>query len=231
MNDLHAKDNIVTRSVKVETSVLRRNDQAALANRQLLTERGIVALNLISSPGSGKTTLLEVTLVRMRERGKRCAVIVGDQQTDLDAQRLYGKGAPVRQIETVSSCHLDAQRVGDVLPEVIDDQTELLFIENVGNLICPAAFNLGEDFKVVLLSVTEGEDKPIKYPVVFSRAKVVLITKCDLIPHIEFDRDKCLRYLRQVNPGAVIFELSAKTGTGFEQWIGYLAELGRQDER
>ncbi len=231
MSDLNANDLTAVRSVKVETSVLRRNDQAALANKQLLAERGIVALNLISSPGSGKTTLLEVTLERLRDREKHCAVIVGDQQTDLDAQRLSGKGAAVRQIETVSSCHLDAQRVGDVLPEVIDDQTQLLFIENVGNLICPAAFYLGEDFKVVLLSVTEGEDKPIKYPVVFSRAKVVLITKCDLIPHIEFDRDKCLRYLRQVNPGAVIFELSAKTGTGLDQWIGYLAELGRQDGR
>jgi hydrogenase nickel incorporation protein HypB len=211
-----------SRTIKVEQNVLRRNEEAAEQNRKWLSERKVVALNIISSPGSGKTTLLERTLLELKKKSISCGVIVGDQQTDLDAQRLAGKGAPVRQIETVSSCHLDAERVGSVMPEVVSTGTQILFIENVGNLICPAAFNLGEDFKVALLSVTEGEDKPLKYPVVFSRASVVVITKTDLIPYVEWNREKCRGYLQQVAPGAKVFELSAKTNQGMEEWINYL---------
>lgn len=213
----HGHEHEHSRIISVEQNVLRRNEEAADRNRKWLSERKIAALNIISSPGSGKTTLLERTLVELEKRGVSCGVIVGDQQTDLDARRLSGKGAPVRQIETVSSCHLDAERVGEFIPEVADKGTKLLFIENVGNLICPAAFNLGEDFKVALLSVTEGEDKPLKYPVIFSRASVVVITKTDLIPHVEWNREKCRGYLQQVAPGAKVFELSAKTGSALPQ--------------
>ena len=156
------------RTLVLQQKILSRNDELAAKNRVWLAERGVVALNLISSPGSGKTMLLERTLERLQGRVP-CAVIVGDQQTDHDAQRLAGKGAVVEQIETVSSCHLDADRINQLLPKVVGDTVKLLFIENVGNLVCPSAFDLGENFKVALLSTTEGEDKPVKYPTLFSR--------------------------------------------------------------
>lgn len=213
-----------SKTLTLERNVFARNDQLAQQNHEWLKSHGILAVNLISSPGAGKTTLLEKTLERLRDRVP-CGVIVGDQQTDQDARRLSGKGAPVRQIETINSCHLDAERVGAFLPEVVGDAGGLLFIENVGNLICPAAFNLGEDFKIALLSVTEGEDKPIKYPVVFSKAEVVVLTKIDLVPHLDWSRDTCLQYLRQICPGAKVFELSARTGEGMDQWIEYLGSL------
>lgn len=212
------------RTIKLEKSVLARNDEAAEENRKWLASRGVVALNLISSPGAGKTTLLEKTLENL-EGEISCGVIVGDQQTDNDARRLSGKGAPVRQIETITSCHLDAERVGTFIEEVVSNQVKILFIENVGNLICPAAFNLGEDFKIVLLSVTEGEDKPLKYPVVFSKAEVVVLSKIDLAPHLDWDRESCLGYLKQVCPQARVFELSARTGEGMDEWIEYLSSL------
>ncbi len=218
----HRHEESQTRTVKLEQNVLRRNEEAAEQNSKWLKERQVRALNFISSPGSGKTTLLEKTLESLREKGIFCGVIVGDQQTDLDAQRLSGKGALVRQIETINSCHLDAERVGALFEEVVGEKTRLLFIENVGNLICPAAFNLGEECKVVLLSVTEGEDKPLKYPVVFSRSKVVLLTKMDLAPHVDWDRQRCIRNVRHVAPGARIIELSAKSGQGMDEWLEYL---------
>ena len=152
-------------------------------------------------------------------------MIVGDLQTDNDAKRLAGKGAPVRQIETVSSCHLDAKRIGAVLREVVEPETELLIIENIGNLICPAAFDLGEDHKIALLSVTEGEDKPEKYPVIFSMAEAVVITKIDLAPHLEWDHERCLSIIRGIAPHAQIFEVSARTGQGLQEWVEWLMRL------
>lgn len=213
-----------SRTVEIKQKVLAMNDEFAAKNRAYFEKQGIIAVNMISSPGSGKTTLLEKTLDQLEGKLK-CAVIVGDQQTDNDAKRLAGKGAKVIQIETKSACHLNAKQVAEVLPEVIDDETKLLFIENVGNLVCPAAFDLGENFKIALLSVTEGEDKPVKYPVLFSDAQIVILTKTDLVPHLDWDMNKCRKFVRQIKPGVFIFELSAKTGDGLTEWISYLSGL------
>ena len=215
---------LARRTLTLQRKVLSANDARAEANRAWLAERGVVAINFISSPGSGKTYLLERTLERLRGRVP-CAVITGDQRTDNDARRLAGKGAEVRQIETFNACHLDAARVGDLLPEVASQGVKLLFIENVGNLVCPAAFDLGETFKVALLSTTEGEDKPVKYPTLFSQAPVVVLTKMDLAPHLEWSLAKCREYLRRIRPGVYIFELSARTGQGMDAWIEYLEKL------
>lgn len=213
------------RVVELEQKILSKNDEAAEKNRTWLKQHSITAINLISSPGTGKTMLLEKTLEGLAGRVS-CAVIAGDQQTDNDARRLAGKGAPVRQIETVSSCHLAAEQVGQLLPELCTEETQLLFIENVGNLVCPAAFDLGESFKVALLSTTEGEDKPVKYPSLFSQARVVVITKMDLAPHLEWDLSECRRCIQGVHPGVFTFELSAKTGEGLQAWFDYLERLG-----
>ncbi|MBM4144308.1 MAG: hydrogenase nickel incorporation protein HypB [Lentisphaerae bacterium] len=213
-----------TRTITLQQRVLERNDRAAAANRAWLAERGVVALNLISSPGAGKTLLLERTIERIRGR-TACAVIAGDQFTDNDKRRLDRTGAPVVQIETHGACHLDAERVARVLPEVVRDGTRLLFIENVGNLVCPAAFDLGETFKVGLLSTAEGEDKPLKYPALFVNCRVAVVTKTDLIPHLDWDLAKCRRFLQQVNPGIYAFELSARTGEGLDAWCAYLERL------
>jgi hydrogenase nickel incorporation protein HypB len=217
----HARD---ARRLVLERKLLSLNDEIAERNRAWLAERGVTALNLISSPGTGKTALLERTLDALRDR-VRCAVIAGDQQTDNDARRLANRGAPVVQIETHGACHLDAQRVADVLPEVVAAGTRILFIENVGNLVCPAAFDLGEHFKVALLSVAEGEDKPVKYPTLFAQAPVVVLTKIDLLPHLDFDLNTCRKYLRRVHPGVYTFELSARTGEGMREWLHYLEGL------
>jgi len=220
----HHEHDAATRTLTIEKKILSRNDDLAEKNREWLAKHGAVAVNIISAPGSGKTFLLERTLERLRGRVK-CAVITGDQQTDNDARRLAGKGAEVRQIETVSACHLDAERIGQLLPEVVKDGVKLLFIENVGNLVCPAAFDLGENFKIALLSVTEGEDKPVKYPSLFSLAPVVVLTKTDLIQYLDWDIAKCRNYLNRIHPGIFIFELSAKTGTGMDAWLDYLEKL------
>ncbi|MCB9477094.1 MAG: hydrogenase nickel incorporation protein HypB [Deltaproteobacteria bacterium] len=218
----HAK----SREIVVQENILAVNDAAAARVRARLADAGVMAINLISSPGSGKTTLLERTLESLRERVP-CAVIAGDQRTDRDAVRLSDKGAPVRQIETGDACHLYAQQIEAVLDDILADDTRLLIIENVGNLVCPAAFDLGEHFKVALLSVTEGEDKPIKYPSLFLGAPVVVLTKSDLIPHLDWDDRTARGYVRQVRPDAKIFELSAKTGDGMDRWIEYLEDLAR----
>lgn len=213
-----------SRTVVLEQRILSRNDEIAARNRAWLAGRGVVALNLISAPGSGKTLLLEKTLELLNGRVK-CGVIAGDQQTDNDARRLSGKGAEVRQIETRDSCHLDAHCVAHVLPDVVDSGTKLLFIENVGNLVCPSAFDLGENFKVALLSTAEGEDKPVKYPALFSAAPVTVLTKTDLSPYLDWDAAKCRDLLRRVHPGVFVFELSARTGEGMGAWIDYLERL------
>lgn len=213
-----------SRVVQVERRVLARNDQDAAANRAWLQERNIIAVNLISSPGTGKTLLLEKTLENLHSRIP-CAVITGDQQTDNDARRLMGKGAPVCQIETQSACHLNAAMIGDVLPELVTDETRLLFIENVGNLVCPAAFDLGEHFKIALLSTPEGEDKPLKYPVLFRDAQVTVLTKLDLVDALGCDLGTYRRNLQAVHHGMFVFELSARTGQGMDAWLDYLKRL------
>jgi hydrogenase nickel incorporation protein HypB len=220
----HPDEHGATRTIALQQRVLDHNDRIAAENRIWLAERRIVALNFISSPGTGKTLLLERTIERIRDR-VACAVIAGDQNTDNDKRRLDRTGVPVVQIETHSSCHLDAERVAQVLPHVVRKDTRLLFIENVGNLVCPAAFDLGETFKVGLLSTTEGEDKPVKYPVLFTGCRVVVLTKTDLIPHLDWDLAACRRYIQQVNPGVYMFELSAKTGDGLDSWCDYLEKL------
>jgi len=219
----HRHPHGTTRQVTLESKILSKNDELAEKNRAWLAEHGIVAVNIISSPGSGKTLLLERTLERLRGKVP-CAVIVGDVQTDNDARRLDGKGAVVRQIETHGACHLDAERVGRLLPEVAV-AAKILFIENVGNLVCPASFDLGENFKVALLSTAEGEDKPVKYPSLFAAAPVVVLTKMDLAPHLDWNLAKCREHLRRIHPGVFVFELSAKTGQGMEAWIDYLVKL------
>jgi hydrogenase nickel incorporation protein HypB len=213
-----------SRTVTIEQRILAENDATAEQNRRWLTDRGVVALNLISSPGTGKTMLIEKTLDRLNGVIS-CAVITGDLRTDNDARRLMNRGAAVRQIETHDACHLNAAQVGRLFPEIVTEGVRLLFIENVGNLVCPAAFDLGEHFKVALLSTTEGEDKPEKYPAIFSQAPVAILTKMDLAPHLDWDAAKCLANLRKVRPGVFVFEVSARTGHGMDAWIAYLHSL------
>jgi hydrogenase nickel incorporation protein HypB len=209
--------------IAVETDILAKNNRLAAGNRQLFAAKGLFAINLVSSPGSGKTTLLERTL-RDLEGSCRCAVIEGDQQTDNDAVRIAATGVPVKQINTGAGCHLDAHMVCHALDEFDLDNLDLLLIENVGNLVCPAAFDLGEHHKVVVLSVTEGEDKPLKYPQMFHAADVMLLNKIDLLPHLDFDVARCMAYARQVSPGIRIFQLSSRTGEGMDAWYGWLHE-------
>lgn len=220
----HGHEHTHTKTVTLEQKVLARNDELAEQNRAWLTERGVTAINLISAPGSGKTLLLEKTLERLNGRIK-CAVITGDQQTDRDAQRLQGKGAKIHQIETISSCHLDAHQVSHAMAHVVEEGTRLLFIENVGNMVCPTAFDLGENFKVALLSTPEGEDKPIKYPVLYAISKAIILTKMDLAKTLGWDLSACRKYIQQVQPGANVIELSAKTGDGMDAWLTYLERL------
>jgi hydrogenase nickel incorporation protein HypB len=206
----------------VETDILDRNNRLAATNRLLFAGQGIFALNLVSSPGSGKTTLLERTL-RELAGTVRCAVIEGDQQTDNDAQRIAATGVQVKQINTGAGCHLDAHMILHAAAEFDLAALDLLFIENVGNLVCPASFDLGENHKVVVLSVTEGEDKPLKYPHMFHAADVMILNKIDLLPHLNFDVEKCREMARRVNPAITIFHVSAQTGEGMEAWYAWLS--------
>jgi hydrogenase nickel incorporation protein HypB len=207
--------------ISVETDILARNNKLAAGNRTHFAAKGVFVLNLVSSPGSGKTTLLEKTLKDISPT-VRSAVIEGDQQTDNDAVRIAATGVPVRQINTGAGCHLDAHMVGHAVGEFDLDNLDLLLIENVGNLVCPASFDLGENHKVVVLSVTEGEDKPLKYPQMFHAADVMLLNKIDLLPHLDFDLERCLEMARRVSPGITIFQVSAKTGEGMDDWYGWL---------
>ncbi len=208
--------------IPLEQAVLAANDDVAEANRAWFRERGITALNLISSPGSGKTTLLVKTLDALREAGVPTAVIVGDQYGDVDAERMRNHGATVTQIETHDSCHLSAEQIRAVLEDAVPAGIRLVLIENVGNLVCPVAFDLGEEAKIALLSTPEGEEKPIKYPGLFAVASLVLLTKVDLASVLEWNRELCLANLRTVNPEAEILEVSARTGNGFAAWVDYL---------
>lgn len=215
-----------TRLIRIEQDILARNDALAAANRRFCAERGLFMVNLVSAPGSGKTSLLVRTLTDLLPR-LSATVIEGDQQTEADADRIRATGAPAVQINTGKGCHLDAHMVGHALEALAPPAGGLLFIENVGNLVCPAAFDLGEAHKVVVLSVTEGEDKPAKYPDMFAAADLMLLTKIDLLPHIDFDLERCLTLARQVNPALHILSLSAKTGEGLEAWYEWL-EQGRR---
>jgi hydrogenase nickel incorporation protein HypB len=215
------------KTIAVETDILAKNNRLARENRNLFFRKGVFVLNLVSSPGSGKTTILERTLRDLRERF-RFAVIEGDQQTDNDAVRIAATGVPVRQVNTGSGCHLDAHMVCHAVDAFDMDSLDVLLIENVGNLVCPASFDLGENHKVVVLSVTEGEDKPLKYPAMFHNADVMLLNKVDLLPHVDFDADKCREMARRVNPDILIFDLSAKTGEGMDAWYQWLASHTRE---
>ncbi len=206
----------------LESAVLAANDSVAEANRAWFRERGITAFNLISSPGSGKTLLLEKTLDALHLAGIPTAVIVGDQYGEADAARLRNRGAAVTQIQTHDSCHLNAGQLQTVLADAVPAGTRLVLIENVGNLVCPVAFDLGEDAKIALLSTPEGEEKPLKYPGLFAVAALVLLTKMDLAPVLEWDRELCLANLRTVNPDAIVLEVSARRGGGMDGWIDFL---------
>lgn len=209
-----------TRLVEIETDVLARNASLAAANRARLAAGGVLALNLVSSPGAGKTTLLVETLRRLQDAP--VAVIEGDQETSADADRIRATGAPAVQINTGKGCHLDAQMVAQALDHLPDLAQGVLFIENVGNLVCPAAFDLGEGARVVIASVTEGEDKPLKYPNIFASADLLLVSKADLLPHLDFDVAALIANARKVRPGLAAITLSATTGAGFDDWLGWI---------
>lgn len=209
-----------TRMVQIETDILAKNNEYAAANRAVFARNNVLALNLVSSPGSGKTALLTRTIEDIKPHTK-IAVIEGDQQTANDAERIRATGVPAIQVNTGKGCHLDGHMVGHAL-EHLEIEDGVLFIENVGNLVCPAGFDLGEAHKVVILSVTEGEDKPIKYPDMFHASDVMLLTKTDLLPYLEFDVEKCMDYARRVNPEIKIIQVSAKSGEGMQDWYAWI---------
>jgi len=217
---------MTTRIVELRQGILKKNDELARALRARFEAAGVLVLNLVSSPGTGKTEFLQKTLTKLRQNGARAAALVGDLETDNDARRLAASGAPVRQINTHGICHLEAEMVRSHLDGwegVALDGLEYLFIENVGNLVCPSSYDLGERIRVALLSVTEGEDKPLKYPTLFNSADAAIITKIDIAEAVGFDRDAAIRNIREIRPGIRIFETSAKTGAGMEEWLAYLA--------
>lgn len=210
-----------TETISLEQKVLAKNDLLAEQNRKWLAERNILAFNITSSPGAGKTTLLERTISQLG--GDRpVAVIEGDQETLLDAERIRSTGCRVVQVNTGAGCHLDAEMIHRALETLSPEPRSLLFIENVGNLVCPALFDLGEQTKVVVISVTEGADKPLKYPHMFAAAGLVLINKTDLLPYVDFDLDVCTRHARSINPDVEILPLSATTGEGVDVWYAWI---------
>ena len=215
---------MTTRIVELRRGILKKNDELAAGLRERYAAGGVLVLNLVSSPGTGKTAFLERTLRELRERGSKVAALVGDLETDNDAKRMAASGAPVRQINTHGICHLDAEMISKHLDGWALDELDYLFIENVGNLVCPSSYDLGEKIRVALLSVTEGEDKPLKYPTLFNSADAAVITKMDIAEPCGFDRELALKNINEIRPGIRIFETSAKTGTGMEEWLGYLGE-------
>jgi len=219
----HAPGVGARRMVQIEQDLLAKNNAYAAKNRERFAAQGIFALNLVSSPGSGKTTLLVKTIEMLRGQAQ-VAVIEGDQQTSQDAERIRASGAPAIQINTGKGCHLDAHMVGHALEKLAPADDSLLMIENVGNLVCPAAFDLGEAHKVVILSVTEGEEKPIKYPDMFRAAKLMLLNKCDLLPHLSFNVESAIAFARRVNPGIEVIQTSASSGAGMAEWLAWIAQ-------
>ncbi len=209
------------RQIEIEQDALLQNKLAAQRNRGYFEGRGLLALNLVSSPGSGKTSLLEKTIVSLKDKTK-IFVIEGDQQTMNDANRIDAAGAPVVQINTGNGCHLDAEMVNKAVKKLDIKDQGILMIENVGNLVCPSLFDLGEAKRVVIISVTEGDDKPLKYPTMFETSDICIINKTDLLPYVDFDVAKAREYALRVNPRLIFFELSVKTGEGMEPWIEWL---------
>ncbi|WP_029004870.1 hydrogenase nickel incorporation protein HypB [Azorhizobium doebereinerae] len=220
----HAPGLDARRMVEIERNILAKNDGYADVNRARLGRDGVFALNLLAGPGAGKTTLLVETLKALKDKIP-AAVIEGDQQTSNDAERIRAVGAPAVQINTGKGCHLDAHMVGHALDKLPLPAGGVLFIENVGNLVCPAAFDLGEDRRVTLLSVTEGEDKPLKYPDIFEGAHLVLLTKADLVPHLDVDVDTIIANVRRINPTATVLTLSSRTGAGMAAWLSWLEDV------
>ncbi|HHH38962.1 MAG TPA: hydrogenase accessory protein HypB [Sedimenticola sp.] len=210
-----------SRMVKVEQDLLAKNDRHAAANRRWLARRGVTMFNLMASPGAGKTSLLVRTLQELGDE-VAFAVIEGDQQTRLDAERIEACGIPVQQVNTGKGCHLDAHQVGHALTDLDPPEGSVVLVENVGNLVCPAGFDLGEQARVVLLSVTEGEDKPLKYPHMFHHADLVILTKTDLLPYVEFDVSRCIEHARRLRPGVPVLQLSVKTGEGLASWYAWM---------
>ena len=207
--------------VSVKRKVLKENDRIAEELRSRFRARNVLTLNLISSPGAGKTSLLERTLGGLPKH-LRAAVLTGDIETDNDAKRLSPFGYPVRQITTGGSCHLDAQMVERGLSSLGDQEIDVLFIENVGNLVCPASFDLGEECKIVVLSVTEGDDKPLKYPATFVKSDLVVLNKIDLLPYVSFDLPRARENAKRVHPGIDILEVSCTTGQGMDDWLRWI---------
>ena len=209
--------------ITLEQKVLARNDALAATNRTYFDDREIVAVNLMSSPGAGKTTLLERTIRDLAAADRPVAVVEGDQETRLDAERIRRAGSPVVQINTGAGCHLDAAMLRDAVARLDPPRGALLFVENVGNLVCPALFDLGERGKVVIVSVTEGTDKPLKYPYMFAAADLVVVNKVDLLPYVDFDLGRCKEYVASVNPRAEVVALSATRGDNLDSWYAWLA--------
>ena len=218
--DIRGQDRV--RILKLGASVLEENTKYAEQNRRYLRERSIRMLNLVSSPGAGKTTLLARSIRDLKNQFTIC-VIEGDQQTSRDAERIASTGVQVVQINTGKACHLDARLVGRALEELKLEKGGIVFVENVGNLVCPADFDLGEDKRVVLLSVTEGDDKPLKYPNIFASSDLMIVTKSDLLPYVDFDSGACIQYARRLKPAMETIETSARTGEGLRQWYDWLS--------
>jgi len=209
------------RLISIEKDILSKNDHLALHNRERLKAEGIFALNLVSSPGSGKTTLLTRSITDLKN-DLPIAVIEGDQQTANDADRIRETGVQALQVNTGKGCHLDADMIGQAMDRIDLPKDGVLFIENVGNLVCPAGFDLGEAHKVAILSVTEGEDKPIKYPDMFAAADIMILTKIDLLPYLNFDVEACINYAKRVNPDLKVFQLSSTNGEGLDDWYDWI---------
>jgi len=208
--------------IKVVSKILEANDRIAAENRRSFSEKGIFVVNLMSSPGAGKTTILERTVERLIRDGIRVGVIEGDIAGTADADRLSKFGIPVVQINTGGACHLDANMISEVIAEMPLENINILFIENVGNLVCPAEFNVGEDVKVMILSITEGDDKPLKYPLMFQESSVLLLNKMDIAPYLDVDVQKIKTDVRSLNRGIELIECSAKHGTGLDQWVSWV---------
>jgi len=209
--------------ISVVRDILEANERIALQNRELFRENGLLVINLMSSPGAGKTSLLEKTIAALKGE-LNIGVIEGDIQSSQDAERIAEKGIPVVQINTGGACHLDGNMIRDTFGEFNFKELDLLVVENVGNLVCPAEFNVGEDFKVMILSVAEGDDKPAKYPLMFHESKVLLINKVDLLPYVDCSLEKIKNESLKINPDLTVFEVSCRTGEGLEEWYKWLLE-------
>lgn len=217
------------RLVEVRQNVLKQNDILARALRQRFEDAGALVISMVSTPGAGKTALLEHTLTRLKAEGVRVAALVGDLATENDAHRLARSNAPVKQITTGTICHLDAEMIRSAIEGWSLNELDILFIENVGNLVCPSSYDLGERLRLVLMSVTEGEDKPLKYPTIFNTADVALITKMDLAAACEFDREQAESNIQAVRPGIQVMKLSVKSGQGIDQYLAFLTSHLRQE--